>query len=348
MLRSIYLPLILLILITSGSTTLIGCINSAAYAPANFSNVLIYNGTCSQCICAAFFSNTPATYQALNCYENNQTCSLFPSFLSQSNVHINTNSKLYFMPQKTTTTTITTIITTTTTTTTGTTTTTTTTTGILSTTTYFNDSRQNASTSTYWDCCKLSCGWPGKANVTSPPRTCTQNGNTTIDSNTQSVCVSGGSAYMCTDQQPWNISGNLSYGYAGAYVYGLAEKDWCCTCYSLLFTSGPIIGKEMIIQVINTAYTADNMFILQIPGGGWGGSSNGCASQFNSSYTFGNQYGGITSRTNCSSLPSVLQAGCYWRFDWFMNAYNPSARFKIVSCPTSLTSKTGCVRLGSI
>jgi hypothetical protein len=85
------------------------------------------------------------------------------------------------------------------------------------TTTYFNDSRQNASTSTYWDCCKLSCGWPNKASVTSPPRTCAINGITTIDSNTQSYC-NGGTSYMCIDQQPWNVSNNLSYGYAGGYI----------------------------------------------------------------------------------------------------------------------------------
>jgi hypothetical protein len=101
----------------------------------------------------------------------------------------------------------------------------------------------------------------------------------------------------------------------------------------------------MIVQVINTAYVTGNMFVLQIPGGGWGSSSNGCANQFGSSYSWGNQTGGITNRSNCNGLPVSLQAGCYWRFDWFMNAHSPSARFKEVPCPTALTNKTGCVRV---
>jgi hypothetical protein len=87
---------------------------------------------------------------------------------------------------------------------------------------YDNISRQNASTGTYWDCCKVSCGWPDKASVTSPPQTCQQDGVTAIDSNIQSFC-NGGSTFMCIDQQPWNISSNLSYGYAGA---GLIVSDF--------------------------------------------------------------------------------------------------------------------------
>jgi len=45
---------------------------------------------------------------------------------------------------------------------------------------YFNDSRVNATISTYRDCCKVSCGWPNKASVTSPPETCAQDGVTAI------------------------------------------------------------------------------------------------------------------------------------------------------------------------
>jgi hypothetical protein len=87
---------------------------------------------------------------------------------------------------------------------------------------YDNITRQNASTGTYWDCCKVSCGWPNKASVTNPAQTCQQDGVTAIDSNTQSFC-NGGSAYMCINQQPWNVSSNLSYGYAGA---GLIVSDF--------------------------------------------------------------------------------------------------------------------------
>jgi hypothetical protein len=82
---------------------------------------------------------------------------------------------------------------------------------------YVSGGLLNATTGTYWDCCKVSCGWPGKAIVTSPAQTCAQDGYTAIDSNTASVCNSG-SAYMCNNQQPWNVNASLSYGYAGAYI----------------------------------------------------------------------------------------------------------------------------------
>ncbi len=72
-------------------------------------------------------------------------------------------------------------------------------------------------TTRYWDCCKASCGWPGKALVTNPVRTCAQDGVTPVDANTQSGCT-GGTAYMCNNQQPWNVSSTLAYGYAAAYI----------------------------------------------------------------------------------------------------------------------------------
>jgi hypothetical protein len=80
----------------------------------------------------------------------------------------------------------------------------------------------------------------------------------------------------------------------------------------------------MNIQAINTAYTSNNKFILQIPDGGWGGSSNGCLNQFNGSYSWGNQNGGASNRSDCNNLLSALQTGCYWRFDWLMNAISVS------------------------
>jgi hypothetical protein len=80
-----------------------------------------------------------------------------------------------------------------------------------------NDGSQAGITTRYWDCCKASCGWTGKASVTNPVETCAQDGVTPVDVNTQSVC-NGGSAYMCNNQQPWNVSSTLSYGYAAADI----------------------------------------------------------------------------------------------------------------------------------
>ena len=77
--------------------------------------------------------------------------------------------------------------------------------------------RQDGKTGVYWGCCKPSCAWPDKAVVSNPPKTCAQDGITAVGSNTASVC-DGGQSHMCTAQQPWNVSENLSYGYAGVHL----------------------------------------------------------------------------------------------------------------------------------
>ena len=105
-----------------------------------------------------------------------------------------------------------------------------------------------------------------------------------------------------------------------------------------------MLGKELIVQVTNTGGDlGDNHFDLQMPGGGVG-IFDGCSVQFPGSYTWDQRYGGVSQRSDCDQLPGVLRAGCYWRFDWFMNADNPSMRFKQVACPSVLTTKTGCSR----
>ena len=72
-------------------------------------------------------------------------------------------------------------------------------------------------TTRYWDCCKPSCSWPGKASVSNPVTTCAADGTTIVDANTKSSC-DGGGAYTCNNQQPWSVNGNLSYGYAAANI----------------------------------------------------------------------------------------------------------------------------------
>lgn len=81
-----------------------------------------------------------------------------------------------------------------------------------------------------------------------------------------------------------------------------------------------------------------------MPGGGFG-IFDGCTTEWGTpAGGWGAQYGGITSRSQCDSFPTALQAGCYWRFDWFQNADNPSVTFQQVECPAALTAKSGCVR----
>ena len=113
----------------------------------------------------------------------------------------------------------------------------------------------SGTTTRYWDCCKSSCGWPGKATLASgsnPVTSCDANDNPITNYNAASGCDSGGSAYMCTTQQPWAVSEDLSYGFAATSIAGGTEATWCCACYKLTFTSGPVAGKQMIVQATNT------------------------------------------------------------------------------------------------
>lgn len=108
-------------------------------------------------------------------------------------------------------------------------------------------------TTRYWDCCKPSCAWPRKGNAPQPVRTCDKNDNPLNDGgNTRSGCDSGGSAYMCSAQSPWAVNETVAYGWAAVNIAGSNEAAWCCACYELTFTSGPVAGKKMIVQATNT------------------------------------------------------------------------------------------------
>ncbi|KAM7202388.1 putative endoglucanase type K [Rhypophila sp. PSN 637] len=200
-------------------------------------------------------------------------------------------------------------------------------------------------TTRYWDCCKPSCGWPKKSN-NGQVQTCSKNDQPLNDQgNTRSGCDSGGSAYMCSGQGPWALNETLAYGWAAVNLAGSNEAAWCCACYELTFTSGPISGKKMIVQATNTGGDlGNNHFDLAIPGGGVG-LFNACTNQYGApSNGWGERYGGIRSRSECDSFPAALKAGCYWRFDWFQGADNPSVTFKQVACPAAITAKSGCTR----
>jgi hypothetical protein len=92
------------------------------------------------------------------------------------------------------------------------------------------DAQSTGKTTRYWDCCKGSCAWAGKASVSAPITTCDKNDNPLADVNTKSGC-DGGSAYMCTNQSPWAVNDNLAYGYAAVKLAGKTESNWCCACY---------------------------------------------------------------------------------------------------------------------
>ena len=96
MIRGIAVLFLFQILVIGHCSMRIGQIRSAAYVSDNFTDVDLYYGSCSECICYAFVSNEQSIYQALNCYANNATCFLFKNFLPRSSIRSDPNSKLVF------------------------------------------------------------------------------------------------------------------------------------------------------------------------------------------------------------------------------------------------------------
>ncbi|KAF8741767.1 Glycoside hydrolase family 45 protein, partial [Rhizoctonia solani] len=205
-------------------------------------------------------------------------------------------------------------------------------------------------TTRYWDCCKESCGWSGKASVSAPVQSCGINNNPLSDNNVQSGC-NGGGAYACANHSPFAVNDSLAYGFAAVNIQGGTESSWCCQCYELTFTSGPVSGQKMIVQTTNTGGDLGNVRSIR-PGLTQLIKDNririfgqGCAAQYGAPSTgWGAQYGGVSSIAECSQLPSALQAGCQWRFNWFKGADNPSVTFQQVTCPAALTNISKCIR----
>ncbi|KZM18945.1 uncharacterized protein EKO05_0006668 [Ascochyta rabiei] len=206
-----------------------------------------------------------------------------------------------------------------------------------------------ALTTRYWDCCKPSCAWTNKGPVFHPVGSCTAD-DKPIDIDAGTGCK-GGTAYACSEQQPWAVNDTFSYGFAGVYLTkelrgAATEEAWCCACYRLDFTSEPLRGKSMIVQGSNTAYDVNtaNRFTLAVPGGNTT-SVDGCTMQYGVSQSvFGQDGLGVATIEDCQNLPEPLRPACKWRFDWLQDALFPSANFKRVVCPSELTAKTGCVR----
>jgi Glycosyl hydrolase family 45./Cellulose or protein binding domain. len=111
-------------------------------------------------------------------------------------------------------------------------------------------------TTRYWDCCVASCSWKENTNAEHPVNVCQKDGKTVypkFDWTIGNVCDGGKQGYMCNDNQPWAINEKLAYGFAAASLSGQgSQKDWCCSCQRLEFTSGPVKGKQMVVQVTNT------------------------------------------------------------------------------------------------
>ncbi|KAF2279245.1 uncharacterized protein EI97DRAFT_170383 [Westerdykella ornata] len=200
------------------------------------------------------------------------------------------------------------------------------------------------STTRGWSCCKNSCSWSGKAPVNNPVLSCDNVDNILNNPARRDGCDSGGGSFACSDLSPWAVSNDLAYGYAGVNLAAANETSWCCSCYQLTFTSGPVNGKKMVVQIVNTGSDlGHDQFDLAIPGGGQG-DLQGCSKQFGRSDIWGETYGGVAHREDCDSFPEPLQGGCYWRFDWYRNADNPTVNWEKVSCPETLSFVSNCRR----
>lgn len=97
MVRIVSLLFVALIIIDIISTTPVGYISNATYFSSMTTNGFLYNGTCSECICYAFFSSMPSQYKGLNCYTNNNTCLLFVNYSSSYAIQRNVNSTFVFL-----------------------------------------------------------------------------------------------------------------------------------------------------------------------------------------------------------------------------------------------------------
>ncbi|ORY57429.1 RlpA-like double-psi beta-barrel-protein domain-containing protein-containing protein [Pseudomassariella vexata] len=197
-------------------------------------------------------------------------------------------------------------------------------------------------TTRYWDCCKPSCAWSGKASVSAPVTTCDKNDSPLTNPNAVSGC-DGGTAFTCTNNSPWAVNDQLAYGFAATAIAGGTEEGWCCACYKLTFTSGAAAGKTMIVQSTNTGGDlGSNHFDIMMPGGGLG-IFDGCTAEFGTTLP-GERYGGTTSQSMCDSMPTSLQAGCNWRYNWFGDSDNPGVEFEQVQCPAAIIAVSGCKR----
>ncbi|XP_072379624.1 endoglucanase-like [Diabrotica undecimpunctata] len=203
----------------------------------------------------------------------------------------------------------------------------------------------SGTTTRYWDCCKPTCSWPGNVNYKTPVKSCQADGITAINSETQSGCV-GGAAYVCTNQAQRSVNDSIALGFVAAKFIN-TKRNMCCSCIVFRFKPAELAHKQMVLQVTNTGnddpYATHNEFDIAMPGSGVGYYTQGCSSQWNADVSkWGDQYGGVHNIQECHNLPTHLQPGCEFRFNW-MNGYsNPDVTFDEVVCPKRLTDISGC------
>ena len=212
-----------------------------------------------------------------------------------------------------------------------------------------SESSSTAKTTQYWDACKPSCGWSGKGGLRAS--SCNITGGDKAKNDNASAC-SGGNSYTCMNQAPWK-SGNVSFGYAAI------NMGDCGDCYQLDFPNGHV----MVVMKSNIGNLNEGAaFDIMIPGGGAGDFDALTKQVQNSGVSnpdMGSRYGGF--RLSCNNSVSCvkqkcdatfknlpdLRAGCLWYVETLGRAPgsnnaswdNPTVKYKLVTCPSELTSK---------
>ncbi|SPO44917.1 related to Endoglucanase 1 precursor [Moesziomyces antarcticus] len=205
----------------------------------------------------------------------------------------------------------------------------------------------------YYDCCKPSSSWPGKANpVYNPVAVCLADGKTVVtgprlNDATSSGC-GGGDQFQCSCQQPWTDHANPELGYAFAAMTTQTESENACACYVLDFAGArPGKVKTLFYQVINTgADVGGGGLDILVPGMGIGLMTQGCPAQFKTDISvWGKQYGGLDhDAAGCHKLPADLQHGCLWRMNEWGDSVNMAGQPRRVKCSQAHIDRTGCQR----
>ncbi|KAK3379224.1 glycoside hydrolase [Lasiosphaeria ovina] len=210
---------------------------------------------------------------------------------------------------------------------------------------------------TGWDCCKPICATVNGKNALLESRgvvgVCDKN-NKPIDhdagirANTGCSSSASNSAYLCDSYSPTPVADDVSIGFAIQVSDSQnGDNPNCCKCYQVRWLTGAAANKSMIVQILTPGGSGGdvkkNDLIILTPGGGVGPLTSGCTNQYGKSYSWGDARGGVKNREACEKLPSNLQGGCYWRFNWARGDVNGwDIIYEQIACPSVLTDISGC------
>nr|AJS10816.1 endoglucanase IV [Rhizopus reflexus] len=177
----------------------------------------------------------------------------------------------------------------------------------------------NGVTTRYWVCCQASCSWPGKANVSSPVKSCNKDGvNLRYRCNHLQVAHCVRQEHL-PRRRVWAVSHDT---YDGSYSRALAAISPRSNQFKALTVSrdGLTVSEDERVRQCkwtNCGQTCPDDYVA--------------VSRSDPGYRKGELMMDSIDCPKAISLPSALQAGCKWRFNWFKNADNPSMTYKEVT-----------------